>query len=85
MIYLKIVSNGFIMGLHIVQDGGNCEREEYESLLNLFAERPTAPDGYVYLLREDNLEWKLAEVPVEDEEATAEDYENALADLGVRV
>lgn len=47
-----------------------------------------APHGYQYRLRADTLEWELVEMPPvepEDEEATAEDYEAALKEMGVNV
>ena len=60
---------------------------EYDHIKSIIANRPTAPDGYGYRLTE-NLEWELYELPPEevtDEEATAEDYEAALSEMGVIV
>ena len=72
--YLKAIANGYIMSLHIVTDGGNCNEDEYNSLLALFTDRPEAPSGYWNLLRADTLEWELVEAPendLPDEEALA--------------
>ena len=55
----------------------------------MLCSKPCAPDGYTYKLRADTLEWELVELPPEpdpgEDEATAEDYEAALQELGVRV
>jgi hypothetical protein len=60
--------------------------EEYKRILSIIHNRPTAPDGYAYRLTE-SLDWELYELlPVEGaEEATAEDYKAALAEMGVEV
>ena len=65
--YLKVISDGYVMSLHIINGTGNCEKAEYETLEGLFAERPPAPEGYQYYLRADNLEWELVEAPEDDE------------------
>lgn len=64
------------------------EQEGYKPMVT--TEAPTAPDGYKasFYWKEDTESfvqtWEIV-LDVDDEEATAEDYENALADLGVRV
>ena len=86
-----IVSDGiYIYAVSINAQGQNkVTREKYEQILSLLLERPIAQDGYEYLLRADTLEWELVELPPEpdpgEDEATAEDYEAALQELGVRV
>lgn len=72
MDYLKVIQGKYIMALHIVTDGGNCNEEEYNSLLALFADRPEAPSGYWYLLRADTLEWEMVEAPENDDVDDAE-------------
>ena len=67
---------------------GNATYEQYQTVLSIIRTISKAPDGYTYCLRADTLEWELVEmpvVPVEDEEASATDYKNALSDLGVTV
>lgn len=69
------------------RNGAQITEEEYTDILNLIRSKPTAPDGYGYRLTDD-LKWELYELPAEDqedEEATAEDYQAALAELGVSV
>lgn len=58
---------------------------QYNEIQTIIRNRPTAPEGYEYRLTND-LEWELYELPAEeqeDEEATVEDYQAALAELGV--
>ena len=57
---------------------------EYERVKSIVNQRPTPPDGYGYRLTAD-LTWELYELPETDEETTAEDYQAALAELGVSV
>ena len=64
--------------------GKEITAEEYAEIMEMLKNPPIAPDGYAYTLNE-NLEWELYEVPVLEEEPTAEDYETALAEMGVQV
>ena len=66
--------------------GAEITEAEYNHIKSIIDNRPTAPDGYGYRLTAE-LEWELYEMPVEEveEEATAEDYETALAEMGVEV
>lgn len=86
MEHKKIVLNGYILGLAVVETGGNITKDEYAELTEVFKNRPAAPDGYSNRLKTD-LIWEQYELPImkEDEEATAEDYETALAEMGVEV
>ena len=65
--------------------GKEITEAEYNEILSMLRKPPTAPDGYGYRLTAD-LVWELYELPPEevtDEEATAEDYEAALGEMGV--
>lgn len=65
--------------------GKEITEAEYNEILSMLRNRPTAPEGYGYRLTAD-LVWELYELPPEeeaDEEATAEDYEAALGEMGV--
>lgn len=93
MNYFKMTTDGFIDGIGTSSSYGNISKEEYDKISALIHNIPKdAPSGYGYRLRADNLEWELCELPVveeaedenEDEEATTEDYEAALAELGVK-
>lgn len=86
MRYYKQTQDDYIAA---VGTGPGCEeitREEYENILSIIRDRPEPDEGYTYRLRTD-LTWALVEAPVEDSdpEATVEDYQAALADLGVSV
>lgn len=85
--FYKVTENGFVVG---IGTNGNDKvtaitEAEYINLLSVIRSAPVAPDGYTYKLRADNLEWKLVELtPVVDDEASIEDYEKSLSDLGVK-
>jgi hypothetical protein len=64
--------------------GKEITEADYNHIKAIIDSRPAAPDGYGYRLTE-SLEWELYELPPaeEEEEVTAEDYEAALAEMGV--
>lgn len=86
--FYKNVENGYITMFGQGKGADAITQEEYEILKETVKNRPTAPDGFDYRLRED-LTWEMYELPkpelVIDEEATAEDYQTALAEMGVQV
>ena len=85
MMYQKNTENGYIVSIVSGVTNGNITEEEYSSILAVIRNKPTAPDGYDYRLRED-LTWELYELPTpepEDEEATEDDCKFALDTLGV--
>lgn len=81
MNYIKIVENGYIAGLctSSVADGNTTE-EEYNAILDLLRSTPTAPEGYIYRLRED-LAWELCEVAEIPDEPGAVYTEDALMEM----
>lgn len=88
MSYYKIIVDGFVSQVGSGVSPEAITEDEYNTILDKINSAPTAPSGYTYKLRADTLEWELVELPPEpivEEEATAEDYEQALADLGVKV
>ena len=83
--YQKNIENGYIVSIVSGVSKGNITEEEYNTILDVIRNKPTAEEGYDYKLRED-LTWELYELPVpepEDGDATYEDYEAALAEVGV--
>lgn len=66
--------------------GEEITETQYNEILSILHNKPTAPDGFAYRLTKE-LEWELYELSIveADEEATTEDYETALADMGVEV
>ena len=89
--FYKEIENGYIIGIgtHGNDTVTAITENEYNAILTIIRNRPTDPAGYTYMLRADTLEWELVELPPEpepvDEDATAEDYESALSELGVTV
>ncbi len=57
--YKKYVKDGYIIGLGA---GEEISQQEYEDILKVINNRPQAPDGCYYALKE-NLEWELKEIP----------------------
>lgn len=86
--FYKVIENGYITG--IGTNGPDTveaiTEEEYRELRSIIHDAPhDAPVGYAYMLRADTLTWELVELPPEpDAEAEISDYEQELADLGVR-
>lgn len=85
MRYYKIINSSYLIAVGHGSGGTEITEAEYSNLLEVIHNKPNAPDSYDYRLRED-LEWELYELPIiptEDEEATTEDYEAALTEVGV--
>lgn len=86
MRFYKISSDGYIISIGTGVAGEEIMKYEYDEIMAAITNAPTAPDGYAYALTE-SLEWELypVETPDISEEATEEDYQIALAEMGVRV
>lgn len=67
MEYKKIVFEGYILGVCQVSQGGNITEEEYNIILDKLLNKPIAPEGYVYKLKDIIYEWELVEKPPEPE------------------
>lgn len=82
----KIVINGYIIMIGENIGGNIITEEEYNMLLEKIKLRPVPEAGYDYILNDSTVEWELIKlpdsVPVE-EEASSEDYEQALQEMGV--
>ena len=61
--YYKLTKDGCILVVGTGNGGEPITEEEYESILSILQNRPTADDGYAYQLKED-LTWELVEVPI---------------------
>lgn len=55
----KIVKDGYIIA--ISNSGNEIGEAEYNEILNAVKNKPTAPDGYGYRLKE-NLEWEMFKI-----------------------
>lgn len=84
MKYYKIIENGYIVLVGINCGGEEISEQEYITIMQTIRNKPEAPEGFDYKLKE-NLEWELFELPIIEEEETASeaDYQAALEDLGV--
>lgn len=83
--YYKITNNGYIIAIGTGNCGETITEAEYNTILNIVRNRPQAEEGFCYRLKAD-LTWELVALPpmpTPDEEATAEDYKAALAEVGV--
>ena len=66
MRYFLLIENGHVMGVGKADRVGNEITEtQYNEILSMLHNRPTAPDGFAYRLTKE-LEWELYELPVED-------------------
>lgn len=73
--FYKIITNGYITVIGTGNGGTEITEEEYNSLLDHICNRPEAPEGYGYRLKED-LTWELYELPIipeEDEEISSDE------------
>ena len=85
--YNKTIIGGYISFVGTGEMGEQITESEYNEILSIIHNRPTAPTGFTYKLKADTLEWELVELPPieDDDEATESDYITALQDLGVEV
>ena len=84
--FAVIKTDGYIHGAVSGRQvsGEVIPEEEYRRIRAVLLNAPTAPPGYTYRLRED-LIWELCELPESpetDDEATEDDYQNALREMG---
>lgn len=85
MRYFKIVVDGHVAMCGTGNGGTEITEAEYNGIFNAIQNKPAAPDGYGYRLRED-LTWELYELPVAEEteeELTSEEAYNII--MGVDV
>ena len=56
--YQKNIENGYITSIVKGVNNGNMTETEYNQIMSIINNRPIAPEGYDYLLK-DNLTWEL--------------------------
>ena len=66
MRYYKRIENGYIFLVGTNCGGEEITDEEYESIMQVINDKPTAPEGYDYRLTV-HLEWELFELEVATE------------------
>ena len=75
MRYYKIIIDGYLVSVGTGSGGEEITEAEYNSLLDVIRNKPSAGSGFDYRLRED-LSWEMYELPIippEDDEITAEE------------
>lgn len=74
MRFYKIINNGYLVAIGNGSGGIEITEAEYNNLLEIIHNKPTAESGYDYRLKAD-LTWELYELPPmpEDDEITAEE------------
>ena len=84
MVYFKMTDeNGFVSVSTLdAETGGNSTKEEHDTIAQMYVR---AEAGYGVVETADGFAYAMRPVEPTDEEATAEDYEQALADLGVKL
>ena len=58
--YQKNIENGYIKSIVKGVNNGNISESEYNQIMSIINNRPIAPEGYDYLLK-DNLTWELVQ------------------------
>lgn len=80
MMYYKNTDSGYLLSLSTGYGQTEITEEEYNAILTVIRSAPPAPEGFVYLLRADTLDWELAEAPSEPEpEPEEEEIDDAEA------
>ena len=77
MYWMQII-NGYITAIGTGKGNEEITETQYNEILSMLRNRPTAPDGFAYRLTQE-LEWELYEAPVEEEpELTADEALNII-------
>ena len=75
--YYKIIQNGYIKMVGSGSLGNEITEDEYNAILKIISNKPTAPHGYGYKLT-DSLEWELYELPPTETEELTETEQKAM-------
>ena len=72
--YYKNIEGDYLTAVGTGAGGEEITKEEYENIISVIHDRPSAEAGYVYRLKTD-LTWELVELPPvsEDEEISADE------------
>lgn len=81
----KIIQGGYVIAVGVGHRGIIINKEEYDNLVAIIENEPTPPEGFVYRLRADTLEWELVELPPVPEHELSDDealtrYANEMTD-----
>ena len=69
MYYTLVVSDGYVIGVASSDKPfqNNIAEEEANSIKQRFLDKPSAPDGYDYMMDATTLEWVLVEITLQPE------------------
>lgn len=81
MRYYKYIEDDYIKGVGIGCGGNEISENEYNEIMELIANKPIS-NVYGYKLKTDYT-WEEYELPPKEDNATEEDYLEALEKLGV--
>lgn len=75
--YMIVDENGYISGFGTNGSDNvtSITEEEFDSLSAMIRNRPLAPEGYAYVLRNDPMEWVLIELPPEPSDEPIDEKE----------
>ena len=66
MKFYKRIENGYIILVGTNCGGEEITEQEYNAIVQVINDKPTAPKGYDYKLKE-SLEWEMFELEIEPE------------------
>lgn len=62
--YIKVISDGYILGIgENPRMNGNITEKEYADLITVFNKKPEDKDGYILKLNEKDLKWEYIKKP----------------------
>lgn len=66
--YIKVIESGYITGIGTGIVGEEISESEYNKIMVVIQNKPTAEEGYQYMLRADTMEWELVAIPQPSED-----------------
>ena len=75
MNYKKVVIDGHILGIGETPGNGNISGAEYARLTSVLKNKPEAPEGFYYLLRDNDETWELLPIDPPDPDPELDDSE----------
>lgn len=71
----KVVIDGHILGIGKTTGSGNISDADYARLTEVLKNKPEAPEGYIYLLHDEDETWELIAVDPPDPDPDVDDAE----------
>ena len=88
MNFCILIRDGYVTGIASSANPlpNPVTEQKKNEVFSILCNKPVAEEGYEYRLLASTLEWELVELPPDPEpgvDATEEDYQNALVQMGV--